>query len=485
MKNLNLFMCCAFAVMSCSSDFPTYNDIKKQPEPVQAKAVNEFLNSMGVCAGIDGRGETVEPSASDNMGSAARFNYVGVRWMRAGTEGSFRSDPEELAASRKKLMDSMYRFHELTGAKFSFGIGSGASGGKAEVEFMLGCANELAQRGLLLALEGANEPNNFPLGGGSDNGYDGVPGGGSKSWLGVAYQQRDIYELSRSSKYPYLNNIPVWSVSTIGAVNDNVGLQYLTIPEGANTMMPDGTRYATHMNCHNYAFQNEGEWAKPNDNQTWKHSDPTSNNPGDGPYVNFGVTWNKNFKGYTNEELAELPRVVTETGLKVFGNFSEEMHASFLMNIYLCQFKRGWSNTAIYILRDRVDEDPINITYGMFRGDNTKRPAADCIRNITTILADDVQATTNPGILTYAIPNQPSVVHDLLLQKSNGKYYLIVWGEKYSGGKVNATVQFDKKMKKVNIYNPRVSAEVKQTLENTDAITMTYTTNPYIFEIEP
>ena len=60
MKNLNLFMCCAFAVMSCSSDFPTYNDIKKQPEPVQAKTANEFLNSMGVCAGIDGRGETVD-----------------------------------------------------------------------------------------------------------------------------------------------------------------------------------------------------------------------------------------------------------------------------------------------------------------------------------------------------------------------------------------------------------------------------------------
>ena len=76
MKNLNLFMCCAFAVMSCSSDFPTYNDVKKQPEPVQAKTANEFLNSMGVCAGIDGRGETVEPSASDNMGSAARYKYV-------------------------------------------------------------------------------------------------------------------------------------------------------------------------------------------------------------------------------------------------------------------------------------------------------------------------------------------------------------------------------------------------------------------------
>lgn len=87
---------------------------------------------------------------------------------------------------------------------------------------------------MLIALEGANEPNNFPLV------YDGTPGGGSDTWLGVAYQQRDLFELSRSSKYPYLNNIPVWSVSTIGATNDNVGLQYLTIPDGANTKMPDG-----------------------------------------------------------------------------------------------------------------------------------------------------------------------------------------------------------------------------------------------------
>ena len=91
----------------------------------------------------------------------------------------------------------------------------------------------------------------------------------------------------------------------------------------------------------------------------------------------------------------------------------------------------------------------------------------------------------NPGTLTYVIPNQPSVVHDLLLQKTNGKYYLIVWGEKYSGGKVNATVQFGQKVKKVNVYSPRESTDAKQTMENTDAITMTYTTNPYIFEIEP
>lgn len=477
-REIKLCLYCILGLISCNSDLPTYNDVQNTPEPVKAVPMNDFLNSLGVCSAIEGRGETVEPSDKDELGSAARFNYVGVRWMRALTEGLYRENEEELKYVKEKLMKNLYKFNELTGAKFSMGLGSGSKGGKHELEFMLGCANELAQRGLLIALEGANEPNNYPIE------YDGLPGGGANSWIGAAHQQRDLYELSRSDKYPFLNNVPIWSISTVGAANDNVGLQYLEIPENANTKMPDGTKYATHMNCHNYAFKNEGIWANPNDNQTWKHSDPTSNNPGDGPYVNFGMTWNKSFKGYDSETLIDMPRVATETGLKVFGAFTEDMHASFLMNIYLSQFKRGWSNTAIYILRDRVDEDPSNITYGMFRGDNSKRQAAECIRNLTTILHDDINAKNVSEDFVYSIPNKPSVVHDLLLQKSDGKFYLIVWGEKYSGGKVNATVQFGSNVKKVNIYNPKNSAEIEKTYDNVDRITLTYTINPYIFEIE-
>ena len=100
MKNLNLFMCCAFAVMSCSSDFPTYNDVKKQPEPVQAKTANEFLNSMGVCAGIDGRGETVEPSAVIIWGLPHAINmweYAGCVPERKALIGAIRMNSQHRA----------------------------------------------------------------------------------------------------------------------------------------------------------------------------------------------------------------------------------------------------------------------------------------------------------------------------------------------------------------------------------------------------
>ena len=35
---------------------------------------------------------------------------------------------------------------------------------------------------------------------------------------------------------------------------DNVGLQFLTIPAGAETLLPEGTRFADSANVHNYIY---------------------------------------------------------------------------------------------------------------------------------------------------------------------------------------------------------------------------------------
>ncbi len=51
-----------------------------------------------------------------------------------------------------------------------------------------------------------------------------------------------------------LKKYPVWSISEGGAEVDNVGLQFLTIPEGAGTLLPAGTRYADSANVHNYIY---------------------------------------------------------------------------------------------------------------------------------------------------------------------------------------------------------------------------------------
>ena len=73
------------------------------------------------------------------------------------------------------------------------------------------------------------------------------------SWLAVAKLQRELY--TRVKGDPVLRKYPFWSISENGAEVDNVGLQFLTIPDGAGTLLPAGTRFADYANVHNYIYK--------------------------------------------------------------------------------------------------------------------------------------------------------------------------------------------------------------------------------------
>ncbi len=117
------------------------------------------------------------------------------------------------------------------------------------------------------------------------------------------------------------------------------------------------------------------------------------------------------------------------------------------MSVYLDQFARGWRHTSIYLLRDRTDEGG-NQTFGFYRPDYSPRPAATNLHNLTTILADE-GAIATPGTLAYTIPNEPATVHDMLLQKSDGTFELVVWGERFTGGSDTVTVNLGATVPKV------------------------------------
>jgi hypothetical protein len=234
-------------------------------------------------------------------------------------------------------------------------------------------------------------------------------GGRAPSWLAVAKLQRDLYKAVKGDSV--LKKYPVWSISENGGEVDNVGLQFLTIPEGAGTLLPAGTRFADSANVHNYIYHAGSPGL--GDNKTWNAADPTSACRVDGLHGNYGVTWAKHFRGNSDTDLLTLPRVTTETGCTIDGPVTEEIQAINLMSMYLDQFKRGWSHTAVYLLRDRTDEGG-NQSFGFFKADYTPRKAAVYLHNLTTILADQ-GAPAKPGRLAYSIPEQPATVHDLLL----------------------------------------------------------------------
>ena len=407
------------------------------PTGVVATSADIFLSSLGVNTHID--------QGYDATQYVMPLQFTGIRNIRDG-EGN---------------LSSTVTLHQQTGVLVNILT-------YADLTGIIAAAKTLAAAGALLSLEGCNEPNNFPIT------YNGQMGGGSGTWVPVAQYQRDLFSAVKGDAT--LGAYPVFSASEDGAETDNVGLQFLTIPAGSNIAMPDGTKYADYANPHNYVIGNAGTYV---DNVAWQAADPTLNSTWDGLYGEYGITWAKHYQGYSDTDLQTLPRVTTETGWDSTNNpGGEHVQGVVLVNTYLAQFKRSWRYTFIYEL---VDEQGSTGDQGLYHTDFTPKQSATFIHNMTTVLADTT-VLASPGHLNYTIANEPSTVHDLLLQKSTGTFELIVWDENATGND-NVTVDLTTSRKTVNVYDVTTGVTATQTLSNVSSVPLMLSDHALILEI--
>jgi hypothetical protein len=404
---------------------------------VRSVSADEFLSSLGVCIHVDQGvpgGTYITP-----------LRYLGVRNLR----------------DQARHWPQFIMLHRATGVRLALNA-------EGDLEHTISIAKSLAASDALMALDGPNEPNNFPIT------YKGQTGGSMGSWVPVAEFQRDLYQAVKNDRD--LREYPIFAVSESGAEIDNVGLQFLRIPPGAGTILPAETQYADYANTHNYVSSNEKMYR---DNQAWNAADPIPPGPWDGLSGNYGVTWRHNFRGYSSNELLTLPRVTTETGWdSVSGIGGERIQGTVLVNTYLAQFKRGWRYTFIYQLRD--GEGGLD-NQGLFHSDSTPKLSATYIHSLTSILAD-LTPIAFPGSLTYSIVNQPSTVHDLLIQKSSGTFELVIWDENVSGTD-NVAINFDRNHAHVNIYDVTAGTTPTQILNNIGSVSLNLSDHAMVIEI--
>lgn len=401
-------------------------------QSITAVPANTFLSSLGMNTHID--------QGVSGSSYVAPLQYLGVRNIRSGAGN----------------LSELQSVHTQTGVLIDIFTNGDLAG-------IQSVGQSLASSGALLSLEGPNEPNNFPFT------YNGQLGGGQGDWTPVANYQRDLYSAIKAGP---LSSYPVFGVSEDGGEVNNVGLQFTTIPTGAGTLFPDGTKFSDYVNIHNYVSSTQNFYG---DNMAWFAADPLHIPVWDGLHTEVGVTWYGNFQGYTDTQLPTVPKVTTETGWDSVA-FGARVQGVVLVNNYLAQFKRGWKYTFIYQTRDGEGGSG---NQGVFNSDSTPKLAATYIHNLTTILADT--ATFTPGQLSYTIPNEPVTVHDLLLQKANGKYELVVWGESASGSN-NVTVNFGSSQGTVNVYDITSGTTPIQTLTNVTSVPLTMTDHAFIIE---
>ncbi len=143
-------------------------------------------------------------------------------------------------------------------------------------------------------------------------------------------------------------------------------------------------------------------------------------------------------------DAAGLPVIVSETGYTTVAynivsasqgleGVDEPTQAKYLLDTVFDDFVFGVAQTYIYDLKDDGD-DPQNTNredhFGLFHYDGTPKMAARAFHNLAAILADrgPLAASLQPGKLALQISGGPGIL-SVLLQKSDGSNYLVVWTE--------------------------------------------------------
>ena len=143
-----------------------------------------------------------------------------------------------------------------------------------------------------------------------------------------------------------------------------------------------------------------------------------------------------------SELRGERPLWATETGYynhpadhgrsapeNVVGKYTPRLLAEF--------FNRGVARTYLYELADQgPDKTAREQNFGLLRHDMTEKPAYVALKNLITLLKEPEVREFTPGQLDFTLsPDTGAVLgslHHTLLNKSDGRFYLLLWQEELS-----------------------------------------------------
>jgi hypothetical protein len=100
---------------------------------------------------------------------------------------------------------------------------------------------------------------------------------------------------------------------------------------------------------------------------------------------------------------------------------------------------------------------------------------------MTTILSDTSSKFT-PGTVNYSVANEPNTVHDLLMEKSDGTYELIIWGDQVPPKSANVIVNLGSFYLTVKVYDITSGTTPVRTLSNATSVPLTLTDHALIVE---
>ncbi len=223
-------------------------------------------------------------------------------------------------------------------------------------------------------------------------------------------------------------------------------------------------------------------------------------NPGNGGWGSdeYGsLDWNVRV---TKKASVLDPVITTESGYHNVTSTSnghrgvpEDIAAKYMPRLVLEQFNYGIPRTYIYeLINTYNDPNSLYMNFGLLRNDGSEKPAYKALKNLLNLLKDP-GASFTPGSLNYVLGGDTENVRHTLLQKADGKFYLILWQE-VSGYNVDTkkwlnvpsqkvTLTLNTDIAKATIYLPNDSASLKSSQTYPKQLDIDVPDHPVVIEL--
>lgn len=213
--------------------------------------------------------------------------------------------------------------------------------------------------------------------------------------------------------------------------------------------------------------------------------------------------WNGEFTALRANSGSE-PVQATETGYHngVNGNVghqpcSEKATGIYMPRLFLENFRRGVVRSFSYELLDQRNDPTrtdIEAAFGLLRNDFSKKPAAVATERLIDLLGDQ-GSSFSPASLDYAVSGAPSTAQQLLLQKRDGSFYLVLWNRvsvwntsnrtDVDPADVPVTIDFGQPVKSAEVYEPNVSATPVATSASPSSLKLSLSERVAVIKLVP
>jgi hypothetical protein len=266
-------------------------------------------------------------------------------------------------------------------------------------------------------------------------------------------------EYNKSGDPDWAENLTSYQMDLYQAVKNNPSTRDIPVLSPAIAKpyperLPDLSAYSDYANMHSY---------------------PGGRNPGTSTLENFSLPAARAVGG-------NKPLISTETGYHTALNYtghhswvSERAMGKYIPRLFFEYFNRGIERTYLYEFIDSYpnpQRDERDLHFGLLRKDGTEKPAYVALENLIDLL-EDQGPNFETESLDYSLNGNTADVHRTLLQKRDGRFYLVLWQEvssydlkaerDISVPDRKVTLTLDQSISKAAIYRPnRSMTPIKQ-----------------------